>query len=108
MTIESSLLCYYSNNGPERGGIITKTGPIECINVCENPEEGFELNLDMQARLDEPDVLGTFHTHPGKGSNLSFEDYQSFMNYPRVKHYIIGNDGVSKFAIRDGLLINES
>ena len=107
MTIESSLLCYYSKKGPERGGIITKMGPEECQNICENPEEGFELSFEDLDRLDYPDLIGTFHTHPGGSSNLSYGDYESFLSYPMLKHYIVGEDGVRAYKTVNGRLVNE-
>lgn len=106
--LESSLLSYYSNNGPERGGIINRLGPIECENVSENPNEGYEMSYEDMDKLDEPDTIGTFHTHPGKSANLSYDDYESFMAYPGLKHYIVGKEGVRSYKVVDGRLLNES
>lgn len=66
------------------------------------------MSFDDQDRLDEEDVVGTFHTHPNASANLSFEDYESFMGYPRLAHYIIGKDGVKKYKVINGALINAS
>lgn len=105
---ESELLCFYSNKGPERGGIVTKLGLVELKNVCEDPINGFELSYEDLDKLDEINTLATFHTHPGSSSNLSHEDYESFMSYPRLTHYIIGEDGISTYKVLNGMLINES
>lgn len=59
-------------------------------------------------KLDLPEVVGTFHTHPNASANLSFEDYESFMGYPRLTHYIIGKDGVKVYKVINGVLINAS
>lgn len=83
-------------------------GPIECKNICTDPYAGYEMSFDDMDRLDDPEVVGTFHTHPNGSSNLSFEDYESFMGYPRLTHYIIGKDGVKKFKILNGELVNAS
>ena len=106
--LESSLLSYYSKKGPERGGIITRMGPVECENVCEDPENGYEMSFEDMDKLDDSDTVGTFHTHPGKSSNLSYEDYESFMAYPILVHYIVGEDGVRSFKVVEGRLINAS
>lgn len=106
--LESSLLSFYSNSGPERGGIITRLGPTECKNVSENPEEGYEMSYEDMDKLDNTDTVGTFHTHPGKSANLSYEDYETFMAYPGLKHYIVGKEGVKAYKVVDGRLLNES
>lgn len=66
------------------------------------------MSFDDMDKLDLPETIGTFHTHPGANANLSHEDYESFMGYPRLVHYIVGDNGVHKFRIMDGTLINES
>ena len=108
MTIESSLLSYYSKKGHERGGIITRMGPVECENVCEDPENGYEMSYEDMDKLDDSDTMGTFHTHPSRSANLSFEDYESFMAYPGLTHYIVGEDGVRSYKVIGGELINVS
>ena len=83
-------------------------GPSECKNIAENPNEGFELSFDDLDKLDNSDTLGTFHTHPGESGNLSYGDYETFMAYPSLKHYIIGKDGIKVYRVVDGRLLNES
>lgn len=83
-------------------------GPQECENVCEKPYGGYEMSFEDMDKLDNPDTIGTFHTHPGGSSNLSFEDYESFMSYPRLTHYIIGKEGVRAYKVIDGVLRNAS
>lgn len=105
---ESDLLCYYSDYGPERGGILTNQGIIELKNSCEEPENGFELDFEDLDKLEDVHTIGTWHTHPGKGANLSSEDYEAFLSWPRLKHFIIGKDGVRKYSVRKDCVINES
>lgn len=81
-------------------------GIFEVPNICENPEEGFEMSYDDLDKLDDINTLGTFHTHPGRSSNLSYEDYESFISYPRLTHYIVGKDGVSTYKFINGALVN--
>lgn len=83
-------------------------GPVECKNVCENPDQGFELSFEDLMKLDNQDSIGTFHTHPKQDANLSYEDYESFLGYPRLTHFIIGKDGVKSYKVIEGKLINVS
>lgn len=83
-------------------------GPVECSNVCEDPENGFEFSFEDLEKLDDPNTLGTFHTHPNHSNNLSYEDYESFLNYPVLVHYIIGNDGVKSYKIVGEKVVNAS
>ena len=83
-------------------------GPQECKNIYEDPTKGFEMSFEDMDRLDDPDVIGTFHTHPGQGANLSQEDYESFLDYPALTHYIVGKDGIRTYKIINGRVLNES
>lgn len=75
-------------------------------NVSDTPESSFSLSLEDQESLNSPDTIGTFHTHPGASSNLSYDDWLSFYNYPRLTHYICGEQGVMTYKVRDGVLLN--
>lgn len=79
---------------------------IELKNTAQNPEKGFSLSIEDQEKLNSPDTIGTFHTHPGSSSNLSYEDYLSFCSYPRLTHYIYGKQGLMTFKTQDGVLLN--
>lgn len=105
--IELEISYFYSNNGPERGGIVTNQGIIELKNVAENPEQGFEISTEDLSKLDDPNTIGTFHTHPNGSSNLSMDDYMSFLNYPRLVHYIYGQQGLKKFQVREDFIIEK-
>ncbi len=83
-------------------------GPVECKNTCINPEQGFEMSFEDMDLLDAPTTIGTFHTHPGQSANLSYEDYESFMGYPMLTHYIIGENGVKAYKVIEGELVNEN
>lgn len=74
--------------------------------MAKNPEKGFSLSLEDQERLNSPDTIGTFHTHPGSSSNMSYEDYLSFYSYPRLTHYIYGEQGLMIYKMIEGVLIN--
>lgn len=97
----SDLLPLYE--GPhERCGFILKTGEIvEVPNICSEPTGGFDMRGADILQF-APIAAATWHTHPGEDSNLSAGDYLTFLNWPELDHYIIGNDGVTKFVVEDG------
>ena len=92
----------------ERGGIITSKGIQEVQNQAPDPENGFEFGFEDLHRLDDPKTLATFHTHPNASSNLTNLDYVAFMSYPKLKHYIVGNDGVRCYRVHKGQIIEEN
>lgn len=69
---------------------------------------GYAMSYEDMDRLDDPDTVGSFHTHPGHSGNLSYDDYASFLAYPSLVHYIIGSDGVKIYKVVNGRLLNES
>lgn len=86
----------------ERIGFVLKDGSIvEVENVCEEPTEGFDVKGEDIIKY-APIAAATWHTHPNEDSNLSANDYRTFLNWPELEHYIIGTDGVSKFVVEDG------
>lgn len=97
---------YYADTGPERVGIVLKDGTrVELENVSENPEQGFLISDDDLLRLDDPDVVGTWHTHPGVTGNLSVNDMEAFLAWPNLVHRIVGADGEWAFTVVDGVVI---
>jgi proteasome lid subunit RPN8/RPN11 len=98
----SSELLHLYEGDKERCGFILKTGEIvECENICEQPTEGFDFRGEDLV-LYTPVAAASWHTHPGEDSNLSAGDFHSFINWPELEHYIIGNDGVTKYVVADG------
>lgn len=90
----------------ERCGLILKDGTvIEVDNVADEPEKGFEIPAEKLIEY-EDDLAGTWHTHPGEGKNLSARDYHGFLTWPKLSHYIIGNDGVAKYVVEDGVVLS--
>lgn len=86
---------FYSNTGVERVGFIIGSNTIvEVPNDASDPENGFAVspeNIDIY--VEGKGATASWHTHPGKDSNLSGEDFRMFKAYRDMKHYIIGNDG---------------
>lgn len=81
---------------------------VEVENVAPDPEKGFDVSAaDLIEYLDEPsEVVATWHTHPKADANLSNADYRAFLTLPKLKHYIIGTDGVRAYAVKDGVVLN--
>ncbi|MES0134517.1 hypothetical protein NKJ88_06075 [Mesorhizobium sp. M0016] len=86
----------------ERVGFVLKNGKvIEVQNICENPAEGFDVSGEDIA-LYALTARATWHTHPNASHNLSANDFNTFLNWPELDHYIIGNDGIRKYIVEDG------
>ncbi len=95
------------NSPKERVGFVLDDSTIiEVENICADPEEGFEVRGEDLLRYID-DAVATWHTHPGETSNLSYGDHHSFLNYPDLLHHIIGTDGVTTYAVRNGKVIRE-
>jgi proteasome lid subunit RPN8/RPN11 len=101
---EQQLLALW-NPQVERCGFILSDGEIvECPNVHENPEKGFEIPLQSITQYRDR-VSATWHTHPATGPNLSAQDYKAFQLWPRWYHYIIGEREVWCFYVRNNAVI---
>ena len=101
-----ALKKFYSAEGPERVGLILKSGKaIELENVAPDPQVGSTISLDDLVRY-EDEAVATWHTHPSAPSNLSMDDYEAFKNWPHLKHYIIGLEGVRCFRVAGGRVLN--
>lgn len=87
------------------GLILTGDKVIEVKNIAEEPERGFEIDAEEMIKH-EADLIGTWHTHPGEGSNLSERDYLGFLMWPKLTHYIIGVGSVSSYNVQDGVVLN--
>lgn len=95
-------------DGAERAGVVTKKGIEEFENTSSLPREFFEFSEEDLKRLQDPDCVATWHTHPKTPANLTLADYYAFIKYPHLKHYIVGTDGIKCYAMRNGALIDES
>jgi proteasome lid subunit RPN8/RPN11 len=93
------------NDGPdERVGFILPDGTIiEVQNISDEPEKSFDVRgEDLILYITEKQAIATWHTHPNTPSNLSVGDYQTFLAYPKQRHFISGSDGLSEFYVEDG------
>lgn len=92
----------YDESGDERGGYITSDWKIfEVENQHTNKSNNFMFSCEDLEKLESDNVIATFHTHPNKTSNLSKEDYDSFVNWEKLLHFIIGKDKISCYKVSD-------
>jgi proteasome lid subunit RPN8/RPN11 len=90
----------------ERCGFILKGNRmVEVKNIHDSPELGFEIDPEAIVRHEEQ-LKATWHTHPHGNSSLSQADYVCFLNWPTLEHYIISKDGVKRYVVEDGLVVN--
>jgi proteasome lid subunit RPN8/RPN11 len=106
--IVTSLKKFYDpREKKEKCGLILMDGTIvSSKNLCGDPEKGFILDPADLVRY-EDNLYGTWHTHPGGTANLSEEDWFGFQQWPDLKHFVIGVDGVRCFVVEGSLIIEE-
>lgn len=99
--IIKTLLKKY-NEEVERVGFILPNGKVvEVENTSASPATSFDVSGESIMKY-EGTAIGSWHTHPKDNSNLSVGDMETFLNWPDWDHYIIGNDGVTKYVVEDG------
>lgn len=92
--------------GPERVGFILDNGDIvEVPNISDKPNESFSVSTNILSTYEDR-MVATWHTHPGGSSNLSVEDLDGFLAWPDQRHYVIGEDGVRCYVVKDGAVLN--
>ena len=102
MNFKKDLKDFYDESGEERGGFITNEGDvIEVKNVHPDKKECFMFSCDDLDRLDKDDVIATFHTHPNKSANLSKDDYDAFLNWEKLLHFIVGKDKINCYKVSE-------
>lgn len=94
---------FYSETGPELVGFVSAKGKVSPVtNVSPDPDEGFMVSAaDIEFYTEVTPSKATWHTHPGETSNLSGEDYKTFMVWDDMIHFIIGKDGVTAYYFDD-------
>lgn len=112
--IAPKLLKLLTEKGtPERCGVITRRGRVvELTNVHPSPVEGFIIKpQEVLHWLGSGKAVATWHTHPGADPNLSDADYNGFLQWPGLDHWIAGvRDGepfAVCFQIVDGLVVTK-
>jgi len=95
----------------ERCGFLLKDGTIvEITNVATEPRVSYEMDAaEALPYIEAGTVAATWHTHPDGDANLSGDDYEGFLRWPDLDHYVIGRAGddviVRWFHVDDGLVI---
>ena len=104
--IVSNLKAKYDKDEKmELCGLILLDGTIiDCDNTHSDPTNGFRIPAALLVQH-EDNLYGTWHTHPHDTANLSQADYDGFNQWPRLRHFIIGIDGVRCFTVDDGLIV---
>lgn len=93
---------FYNESGEERGGYITFEGNVfEVTNIHKDKDNYFMFSCEDLDKLSDEKVMATFHTHPDKSSNLSKEDYDAFVNWEKLLHFIIGKDKISCYKVSE-------
>lgn len=86
------------------GFVLNDGTVIECENISSTPEESFQVAAEEIIKYCD-DATATWHTHPNSDNNLSAGDYETFMSWPNLAHYIIGTNGVREYYVKDGELL---
>lgn len=104
----AKLKALYTESGPERVGFLTKRNKVvEVENRSPIPKDFFEVSQDdLDVNLDNAKAI--WHTQPGRTSQLSYDDYLGFLNFPEHQHIVIGLDGLRIYKVEDGQVLKES
>lgn len=95
----------------ERCGVVMKDGnAVELQNVAGDPAGSFEMPSKAFLELVKTgEVEATWHTHPKSSPVLSGADYETFLNWPDLKHHVIGMEKgevvVLTYIVDDGVVI---
>ena len=101
-----SLFKYYKESDiDERCGFVLGRKTVEVDNQHPDKTNGFQIDPKDTLRYID-DITGIWHTHPGSAAVLSGEDKLCMEQWPDVAHYIIGSDGVRKYVVKDGVVVN--
>lgn len=97
---------YDCDNAEEVCGFILQSGEVVSVpNVHPEPTDGFEIDPRETLRYIE-ELAGIWHTHPNSTSVLSGEDKLYIEQWPQLAHYVIGQDGIREYAVKNGVVIN--
>lgn len=90
----------------ERVGFVLEDGSVvECLNVCDDPENGFDVSdADLARYCDQ--AVASWHTHPDGTKLLSVGDYATFLTNDALVHFIIAPDGVAAYHVVGGAVLN--
>lgn len=97
------LLNLIDKDGDEVCGVILKDGTVQVRkNLHPEPRDNFAMECED---FDDPNITATFHTHPRGTPNLTMADYRSFVQFPRLKHFIIGKAEIWCYRMDGDILV---
>lgn len=100
-TLLETLRALYSGPTERVGFILDSDTVVECRNVAPEPEDTFDVAPE-EILLYCDLAAATWHTHPGGGSNLSVGDRETFLLWPDLLHYIVGENSITCYRIENG------
>ena len=101
---ESLLDLYEGQN--ERVGFVLEDGSlVEVENIAPDPDKAFLVCAEDVIKHE--DAVATWHTHPSDTANLSAGDYETFVFFPDMLHFIVGTDGVRSYKVENGRVLCE-
>jgi len=102
--LKQALLDHYAGSVERVGFILPDDVLIEVQNTSDEPEKSFDVSGDDIVRFADISVA-TWHTHPVTSSNLSVGDYETFLLWPKHRHFIVGMDGITEYYVEDGEIL---
>lgn len=98
-----SLFNLFDPNGDELCGVIYEDGTVVSLpNIHPNPRDNFAMSVEP---LQDPKVIATWHTHPRTSANLSVEDYRAFVQFPRLRHYVVAATEIWCYRMAGDILV---
>lgn len=101
------LLDLYSKEGNERVGFIVDDEIVEVENLHPDPRKYFDVSIEDIEKY-ELISWAIWHSQPMTTSQLSYEDYAGFVNFPEHKHIVIGSDGLRIYRVKNGAVVKDS
>lgn len=102
-----NLLRFYDDEETEEmcGFVLKNRRVVQLKNVHPEPTQGFEIDpADTMRYMDR--LKGIWHTHPKADAVFSGEDKLCMEQWPDLAHYVVGQDGVRKYIVKNGAVLN--
>ncbi len=94
----------YSPEIERIGFILDDEEIIELENISTDPALTFVFDPEeFDKHL--PRATASWHTHTHADANLSFEDYQFFLSWPKLRHFIISSEAVWSYEVTNGSVV---
>ena len=103
-TLNEKLSVLYSLEAERCGFVLDNKKIIKLKNISPYPDLAFAFDPEEFNKYVDT-AMATWHTHTHKDPNLSFDDYQFFLSWPKLKHFIISSDAVWSYEVVNGSVI---